>query len=247
MFHDTLFKPHLPQQRLYLRPDLHAHGALRLCPAGGLAGADSITGRPRSMRVGLPCSAPAAPPGAAGAAAGAGGLNLPLEPPSAACDCARSATVVVQLRRRSREGRAWYSSSVVGMGLPSAFSLARRAFAARTLSNFASAVPTSRGAQPTSAAMRWLAAVLSVARGAARSAGVSALSAGDAARGRHVSAPHPARATHAGATHRMIASCCVNIATNVLVASEPPIAAVAPAGSIDARLDICRARFSWSA
>ena len=38
-----------------------------------------------------------------------------------------------------------------------------------------SAVPTSRGAQPTSAAMRCVAAVLSVASGAARSSGVSAL------------------------------------------------------------------------
>lgn len=64
------------------------------------------------------------------------------------------------------------------MGLPAALCAARRADAARTLSNLPSAVPTSRGAQPTSAAMRWHAAVLSFASGAARSSAVSALATG---------------------------------------------------------------------
>jgi hypothetical protein len=80
--------PHLPQQRLYLRPDRHGHGALRLWPPGAEGGGVSMTGRPRSMRVGLPCAAPApaAPPAAAaaGAAAAGGALLFPLEPASAA-------------------------------------------------------------------------------------------------------------------------------------------------------------------
>ena len=83
------------------------------------------------------------------------------------------------------------------MGLPSALSLARRAEAARTLMYLPSAVPTSRGAQPTCAAMRCVAAVLSVASGAARSSGVSALQRG-AASAKAVSACR----AHAGASRR---------------------------------------------
>ena len=84
--------PHLPQQRLYLRPERQGQGPLRLWPSGPFAtGAVSMTGRPRKIRV-VPAAAPApaAPPaGAAGAAAAGAGGALGNEPPNAACAQAR--------------------------------------------------------------------------------------------------------------------------------------------------------------